>query len=213
MKIMERYPDLVQKTELWEKRVVENGFYSKDDAEQIVSNFFDVGIFFANEALRRKENNGFKIKVDIFTPESFFNIKSSKYRAKSPITFGIMNSNKEVILRGIQGTTTGYKTDENENFEMNTFLSELFNIARASNYTIIKLLRPEFTTHYKENVDVLIEMWRKMYPTEAEKRVPTVFDLHEMELIHQDRMKKLYYTISQKTGFEKSDKYFILSLK
>ena len=51
-----------------------------------------------------------------------------------------------------------------------------------------------------------IEIWSKAYPEEALKRLPTVFDLHETELHHQERMKKLYYTLAKRSGFEKKEK-------
>lgn len=214
MNLVEKFPNISEKTTLWEERVVTLGFYTKEEAQQIISNFYDIGPPFVSEAFKKKAENKIKIKISNFTPESFFKIISKKHKAKSPITFTRHDGKNEVVLRGIQGTIVGWKNyDIEKPPQMILFLEELVELAREGGYTTIKLSRPEQTTHYVESEEVLKELWCRKYPDEASIRNPTVFELHEIELEHQDRMRALYYTITRKAGFKKKEAFFEFKLK
>ena len=214
MNIAEKFPNISEIIKLWEERVIALEFYSKDETQQIISNFYNVGPPFISEAFKKKAENRIKIKISKYTPESFFKIISKKHKVKSPITFTRHDAKTEVVLRGIQGTIVGWKNCDTEKPpQMILFLEELVELARAVGYTTIKLIRPEQTTHYVESEEVLKELWCRKNPDEANKRNPTVFELHEIELEHQARMRALYYTVTRKAGFKKKDTFFEFKLK
>ena len=214
MNLVEKFPDIYEKIKRWQERVIALGFYTKEEAQQVISNFYNIGPPFIGEAFNKKAENNIKIKISYYTPESFFKIISKKHKAKSPITFTSHEAENEVVLRGIQGTIVGWKNSDIEKPpQMILFLEELIELARGVGYTKIKLARPEHTTHYAESGEVLKEMWSRRYPDEASRRSPTVFELREIELEHQARMRALYYTITRKAGFKKKEAFFEFKLK
>lgn len=205
MNLTEIFPDLPEKTEIWRKNVTDNHYYTEEEAHHIIENFYTIGSSFIHETLNQREK--YKIKISSYPPSSFYVIQSRKYRTKTRITFDLENNRSIVIMRDIQG-----KEGEQSYKAISSFLNEIIDTAKNSNYSLFKLRRPEFTTNYYEHESTLKEMWRKAYPEEASERLPTVFDLHETELVHQDRMRNLYYKITWKSGFERTEKYFVYNL-
>lgn len=210
MNLAEIFPDLAEKIEIWKKNVTENSYYTSNEAQIIIENFYLIGPSFIHESRNQRKEYKHKIKISLFAPGSFYVIRSKKYYAKTSITFDMVDYRPLVILRNIQGTVAGEEKCEVSAF--NLFLNDIADIAKNSEYSGVRLLRPEFTTHYYEPESTLKEIWSKANPEEALKRLPTVFDLHETELHHQERMKKLYYTIAKRSGFEKKGKYFEYNL-
>lgn len=204
MNLTEIFPDLAEKTEIWKKNVM-NKYYTEKEAHQIIENFHSIGPSFIHESLNQREK--YKIKISSYPPSSFYVIQSRKYRTKTRITFDMENNRSIIIMRDIQG-----KAGEQSNEAISNFLHEIIDTAKNSNYSLFKLVRPEFTTNYYEHESTLKEMWSKANPEEALKRPPTVFDLHETELLHQERMRNLYYKITWKSGFERTEKYFVYNL-
>lgn len=206
MSLAKIFPDLKEKTEIWKKRVTDDNYYTEEEANSIIENFYKIGPPFIHESLNQREK--YKIKISSFPPSSFYVIQSREYFTKTRITFDMEDNRSIVIMRDIQGTKVG----EERNDTISIFLNEIINTAKRSNFSVFKLMRPEFTTNYYEHESTLKEMWSKSNPEEALKRIPTVFELHETELLHQDRMRNLYYKITWKSGFERAEKFFVYDL-